>query len=226
KALFRFIISDTGKGMSEEYIAHMFNPFEQEDSTISRNYGGTGLGMSIAKNLLYLMGGNISVTSKINVGTIITLDIIFDIYKDTKEQTVEKELEADVTLSHSTENRVLVVEDNLINSEITCSLLKLIKVEVESAMDGYEAIKLFENSKTGYYDTILMDLHMPELNGYETTKAIRNSVHPDAKKIYIIMMSADSIEQNKSNMEFGINDYVTKPINIEKLNSLLQKREP
>ena len=214
-ALFRFIISDTGKGMSEEYIEHMFNPFEQEDNTISRNYGGTGLGMSIAKNLLSLMGGNISVTSKVNVGTIITIDIKFDIYKDTQEQTVEKEREADFTLSHSAEKRVLVVEDNLINSEITCSLLKLIKVEVESAMDGYEAIKLFENSKTGYYDVILMDLHMPELNGYETTKAIRKSVHPDAKNIYIIMMSADSIEQNISNMEYGINDYITKPINIE-----------
>lgn len=222
KALFRFTITDNGNGMSEDFIDRLYIPFEQEDSSIARKYGGSGLGMSITKNLVMLMGGNIHVSSKLGVGTIITIEIVFEIVKNSEmETTINKKHVDDYNFAG---HRILVVEDNDINLEITCELLKNVHVTVETAMNGYKALELFEASSPGYYEVILMDVQMPGLNGYETAKAIRSSTHPDANSILIIAMSADtSVEDISFNMDCGMNNHVTKPIDIDYFYLILQK---
>jgi PAS domain S-box-containing protein len=221
KAKFRFIISDTGIGMSEEYLERLFVPFEQESSSIFKNYGGTGLGMSIMKDLINLMGGSIKVNSKKNIGTTTIIDIVFQISTDLpKAEEQEEVLPAEEYDCMG--KRILVVEDNEINLEITCEFLKYIKARVETAKNGYEAIKLFEDSKPGYYDIILMDLHMPELNGYETTRAIRSSLHPDSASICIIAMTADEFFDDQSCLDSGMNYHISKPIDLDNFYSIIQ----
>jgi CheY-like chemotaxis protein len=119
-------------------------------------------------------------------------------------------------------NHILVVEDNAINLEITSEFLSYAKVEVDTASDGFEAIKKFEISKKGYYDVILMDLQMPELDGYETAKAIRSSSHPDAKSICIIALTADNFSDHQTILDCGMNYHITKPIDINNFYILLQ----
>ncbi|HWT73807.1 MAG TPA: ATP-binding protein, partial [Mobilitalea sp.] len=222
KALFRFTISDNGKGMSEEYIERIFIPFEQEDGTIAKKYGGSGLGMSIAKNLVTLMGGTIHVASKLGVGTTITIDIIFDLPEDSINKSEDHEI-AKSMIPELPNHRFLVVEDNKINLEITCELLKYLKISVETAANGEDAYKLFLSSAHGYYDAILMDVQMPGLNGYEATKVIRESEHPDAKSIYIIAMSADADPEDITlALSNGMNQHIAKPIDTEKFYTLLQ----
>ncbi|MDF2945162.1 MAG: hybrid sensor histidine kinase/response regulator [Herbinix sp.] len=223
KVYYRFIISDNGKGMNEDYIERIFIPFEQEDSTIAKNYGGTGLGMSITKNLIVLMGGTIHVESKKTTGTTITIDLPFDFM----EEPSTEELIPDASNYNNTEvvgkqKRVLVVEDNEINLEITSEFLNYIKINVVTALNGYEALNLFEDSQEGYFDAILMDIHMPRLNGYETAKAIRSSAHPDANKVCIIAMTADNYADNQSILDCGMNYHIAKPIDIGTFNLLLQ----
>lgn len=221
---FRFIISDNGRGMSEDYVSRIFIPFEQEDSSIAKKYGGSGLGMSITKNLVTLMGGNIHVSSKPGLGTTITIDLSFETPKETVErETVQFEEKAPKSYDFSG-HRILVVEDNLINLEITCELLKFTKVDVDTASDGSNALQLFEASPAFYYDIILMDIQMPGLNGYETAKLIRNSSHPNASDICIIAISADSsIDKLTITMERGMNYCVTKPIDVDSFYNLLDK---
>lgn len=221
KALYRFIISDNGKGMSEDYIGRIFVPFEQEDNSIVKKYGGSGLGMSITKNLVTLMGGNIHVESKLGLGTKITIDIVFEI--STEANIEETKVENPLTF-HFSDYRILIVEDNEINLEITCEILKTTDIIIETATDGKKAIQLFESSKPGYYSAILMDVQMPEMNGYEAARIIRNTTHPDANTICIIALTANSFTEDISNtLENGMNYHITKPIQQEKLFSLLQK---
>ncbi len=219
---YQFIISDTGKGMKKEYLEHLFIPFDQEDNTVFKNYGGTGLGMSIVKNLIQLMDGTIQVTSKINAGTKITIELTFLLAHGKSKQTEAKDIKVSPNEYNCKGKRILVVEDNEINLEITCEFLKYINAEFETATNGFDAIKLFEASKTGYYDIILMDVQMPGLNGYETTKLLRSSIHPDAKSICIIAMTADDFSDDQSSFDCGMNYHITKPIVIDELYCLIK----
>jgi len=221
KALFRFTITDNGKGMSEDFMDRLFIPFEQEDSSISMKYGGSGLGMTITKNLVMLMGGTIRASSKVGIGTSIIIDIIFQIPCSSADSA---SIHNNIVGYDFTGHRVLVVEDNDINLEITCELLKKVKVTIETATNGYEALELFKASAVGYYEVIIMDVQMPGLNGYETAKAIRSSLHQDANDILIIAMSADtSLEDTSFNLDCGINNHLSKPIDLDYLYSLLQR---
>lgn len=220
---FTFVIKDTGKGMSPEYLERIFIPFEQEDLKIFKKYGGTGLGMSIAHSLIHLMGGTIQIESTPNVGTSIEINLTFPICKD---RSLLTKADHDVRLSSSVDyssKRVLVVEDNEINQEITREFLKHIKINVETASDGYEAIKMFNTSNPGYYDIILMDLIMPGLNGYDTTKAIRSLTHPDANKVCIIAMTADNFAEHIKSIEAGMNYHMTKPFDLKKFYDIINQ---
>jgi len=226
----RFYIKDTGKGMSASYLEHLFVPFEQEDRSIVQKYGGTGLGMSITKSLVSLMGGDILVDSQIDAGTCIQIDLPFPIDhnplipKETPHPIVNdlyNEAEQQLIRNNSG-NRVLIVEDNEINQEIVMEFLKRINFEVETASDGFEAIRLFEASQPGYYNIILMDLIMPGMDGYETTKKIRSSFHPDAQKICIIAVTADNFAEELKSMECGMNYHITKPFDITEFYSIIQ----
>lgn len=214
----RFIISDTGIGMSEEFLERIFVPFDQEDSNILRTYGGTGLGMPIAKSLVQLMGGNIQVSSIKDSGTTVTIDIPFikGTYQKQPANTTMERNKYDCS-----GRRVLVVEDNEINREITCEFLKYLDINVETASNGYEAIRLFEASAPGYFDGILMDIKMPVFDGYETSAAIRRSTHPDAKRVCIIAMTADNFAEEHRSIDNGMNFHITKPIDIDYFCSML-----
>ncbi len=223
KAIFRFVISDTGKGMSEEYIERLFIPFEQEDSTIARKYGGTGLGMSITKNLVNLMSGDIHVSSKVGAGTTITIHIPFDVMEEPMVR------EAAVAEINSTEYdfsgaHVLVVEDNDVNTEVITEFLRYVRINPDTAKSAREAIRLFESSEPSYYHIILMDIQMPEMNGYEAVKLIRSSSRPDAGSVCIIAMSADSFAEDITrSLDCGMNYHIPKPVEMEQLYQLFYK---
>jgi PAS domain S-box-containing protein len=224
KSLYRFIISDNGKGMSQEYIERIFIPFEQEDSSIARKYGGSGLGMSIVQNLVTLMGGNIRISSQIGIGTIVTIDIVFEVFMENQERYSLELKEDNSEIEDISGHRVLVIEDNLINMEITCEFLKYANLSVETATNGKDAIELFENSEKGFFDVILMDVQMPELNGFETAKAIRRLSHPDAGSICIIAMTANVYQEDISLLlDCGMNYHIPKPIDIDQLHKIVRK---
>ena len=227
--VYQFRISDTGKGMSQEYLQHIYEPFVQEDSSISSLYGGSGLGMSIVKQLIDLMGGTIQVESRLGEGTTVTIIIPLDIAMEDSEKSL-KGCPENPVVSKSIPNisaydfsslRILVVEDNEINLEITTEYLRNIKVQVETATNGCDAIQLFKNSCPGYYDAILMDVRMPGMSGYEVSKHIRSLAHADAEHITIIAMSADNYVNQESCVLNSMNYHVSKPIEVADFYSIL-----
>lgn len=223
KVLICFTITDTGKGMSEDYIQRLFVPFEQEDSSIACKYGGTGLGMSITKNLVTLMSGDIHVSSKLGEGTSIAIQIPFDIY-EADSLPPQKEMNANYSEYNLMACNVLVVDDNEVNTRVICELLKYGRIKVDTADCGREALRLFEASAPGYYQIIFLDIQMPDMNGYETAHKIRSSGHPDASRIKIVAMSADSYAEDVSrSLTSGMNYHIAKPINIDQLYQLISK---
>lgn len=217
---YHFQITDNGKGMEEYYINRIFEPFDQENPTIANKYGGSGLGMSITKTLLDLMGGTIQVNSKIGEGTTVTIDLLLKVA--TSPETITEEKSPNTKVEYDfTGMRVLVVEDNEINLEIVTEYLKSVNVHVETAENGNIAVERFKESEEGYYNMILMDVHMPDISGYEASRLIRSSCHPDADQITIIAMTADYFDNNFSCLYSGINYQITKPIDLNKLYSLL-----
>ncbi len=213
--LYQFTISDTGIGMSEEFLKHIFETFTQENSDARTVYQGTGLGMAIVEKLVHLMGGEISVQSQKDVGTTFILTLPFLInQKASCETDKNKEFSPAVFAGKS----VLVVEDNDLNREIVEYLLLDAGFNVTTACDGKEGFQKFEHSAPHQFDIVLMDIMMPVMNGLESSRAIRTSTHPDALTIPIIAMTAnafaDDIQKTK---QAGINAHLAKPVEIQKL---------
>lgn len=221
RALYRFTIEDNGKGMKEDYIEHIFMPFEQEDSTISKQYGGSGLGMFITKKLVKLLNGSIHIKSKINVGTIIMIELEFEVMDEMKHPIPMLDQMNRSSHYNCSGIRVLVIEDNEISLEVTCEFLKFLNASFDVARNGDEALTMFQVSSSGYYNAILMDLHLPGISGLETSKLIRASSHPDASDIVIIAMTADNEIDRNALSEFGIDDVIDKPIEMNKFNTIL-----
>ena len=223
----RYRISDTGIGMSEEFQARIFDEFSQENDGARTSYGGTGLGMAIAKRYVDLMGGKIEVSSRQGIGSTFTVEIPL---LTAERVLVEKEekLGKDIDL-HGL--HVLLAEDNDLNAEIAIAILEEKGMIVTRTADGKSALKEFCNTAQGTFDLILMDIMMPEMNGYETTKAIRNLPNrPDGKKIPIIAMTANAFAEDvQAALNAGMNEHVAKPIDVEKLEevilSVLNKQE-
>ncbi len=221
-AIFQFIISDNGVGMSEEYLKHIFYPFEQEGNPQIKCCDSTGVGMTIVKELVSLMDGNIQVSSSRGSGTIITIHLRFKI------PALEEGLPYDIAAHANTANcslsghRILVVEDNIIHQEIMHEILDIVKIKVHIASNGYDALRLFQTSEPGYYDMIISDLYLPEISGIDLAAKIRSSEHHDAKKICIMAMSAEFNDGNTvSHVPEDINYRIEKPINIPKFYQLL-----
>ena len=211
--LLRFAVTDTGKGISEEGMAHLFNPFEQENETISRDYGGTGLGLAVCQRIVKLMGGIIRVHSKLGEGSCFEFHILLPISGEatTGEQPVGEQ-ETDVVPDFSA-YRVLITDDIEINREIAAALLEETGIACEQAGDGEEAINMFVQSPPGYYTFILMDLQMPGCNGLVATKGIRSSTHPDAQSVIILAMTGNVFADDVSAaLEAGMNGYIAKPV--------------
>ena len=223
----RYRISDTGIGMSEEFQTRIFDEFSQENDGARTSYGGTGLGMAIAKRYVDLIGGKIEVSSRQGIGSTFTVEIpllIAEHVLTEKEEKLGKKI--DLHGLH-----VLLAEDNDLNAEIAVALLEEKGMIVTRTADGKSALKQFCNTSQGTFDLILMDIMMPEMNGYETTKAIRNLPNrPDGKKIPIIAMTANAFAEDvQAALNAGMNEHVAKPIDIEKLEevilSVLNKQE-
>ena len=217
----RYRISDTGIGMSEEFQARIFDEFSQENDGARTSYGGTGLGMAIAKRYVDLMGGKIEVSSRQGIGSTFTVEIPLLISEHVLTEKEEK-LGKDIDLNGL---HVLLAEDNDLNAEIAIAILEEKGMIVTRTADGKSALAQFCNTDPGTFDLILMDIMMPEMNGYETTKAIRNLPNrPDGKKIPIIAMTANAFAEDvQAALNAGMNEHVAKPIDMNKLNDVLKR---
>ena len=217
----RYRISDTGIGMSEEFQTRIFDEFSQENDGARTSYKGTGLGMAIAKQYVDLMGGKIEVSSKQGIGSTFTIEIPLIIAEQTLAEKEEK-LRKDMDL-HGL--HVLLAEDNDLNAEIAIALLEEKGMIVTRAADGKSALAQFCDTAPGTFDLILMDIMMPEMNGYEATKAIRNlQERPDGKKIPIIAMTANAFAEDvQAALNAGMDDHVAKPMDMDVLISAIEK---
>ena len=209
---FLFTVKDNGIGMSREFMSRMYEPFAQEKRSESAETPGTGLGLSIVKKYVDLMEGTIDVESAVHKGT--TWTIFLPMTKaEEQEAVIEKKDTPEVSLQGK---RVLLCEDNQMNTEIAVMLLKDKGIITDTAANGKEGVGRFEASAAGYYDAILMDIQMPVMNGNDAAKKIRSLARADAKQIPIIAMSADVFEESiQASKEAGMNGYITKPLDPE-----------
>lgn len=218
-AVFCFSVSDTGIGMTPEFLTRIYEPFAQEGTDARSKFQGTGIGMSIVKSLIDMMGGTIEVLSEAGVGSTFNVQIPLDIDKNprarecTDEQTYSRSL---------TGMSVLLAEDNELNAEIAQALLESEGIVVTRAADGNEAVKLYVGHPAGSFDAILMDIMMPGMDGYEATRAIRLSEKADATDIPIIALTANAfVEDAKAAHDAGMNAHLSKPLDFNKLKNIL-----
>ena len=227
KVHFMIRVRDTGKGIEPEFLKRIFKPFEQETASIAKSYGGSGLGMAIADNMVRLMEGHIVVDSQVGKGSDFNVYLAFPIDRShpqgmVEDRVIEKTapvVEAEPANEYTVEGmRLLMAEDNEINAEIAISILEELGAFVERAADGKEALDLFSGHEPGYYDTILMDIQMPVMNGWEATAAIRRLDREDAGCIPIYALSADAfVEDKRRSVSIGMNGHVSKPIDFDEL---------
>lgn len=219
KAQVTFTVKDTGTGISADFLPHIFEPYEQENASISPKYGGTGLGLSIVKSMAQLMGGRATVSSEKGKGTEFTVVLPFIVIpEESTAQKVKQDQPTDLGEHCLTGMRLLLAEDNEMNSEIARIILTEAGAVVTPVYDGQEAAEDFERSSPGQYDAILMDIMMPKLNGYEATKRIRTGSHPNAKTVPIVAMTANAFESDvKLAIESGMNAHIAKPIDVPKM---------
>lgn len=228
KVYYKFIIEDTGEGMTEEMLGRLFLPFEQEGADTAQKHGGSGLGLSIAKNLVELMGGSISCQSEKGIGTTFAVSIPFALDEDALAKsrvTEETQRHFSPEEEYDFEGRkVLLAEDTEINAEIAKELLELVNMHVDHAWNGMEAVEMFAAAEPGTYTAILMDVQMPVMNGYEAATEIRALEHPDSKMIPIYAMTANAFSEDISAaLNAGMNGHIAKPIDTKILYEILQK---
>ena len=213
---YQFTVADNGMGMSEEFQEHMFEEFAREVNTTTSGIQGTGLGLSVTKAFVDIMGGSIKCESKLNRGTIFTVVLPMTIREETADEA-DLNSDKDETVSKLKGKRVLLVEDNELNREIAVDILEEdAGLIVETAEDGTVAVDLMRKMGINYVDFILMDIQMPYMNGYDATKAIR-AMYPD-KHIPIIAISANAFAEDKQkSIEAGMDDHIEKPIDVNHL---------
>ncbi|MCR5288507.1 MAG: response regulator [Treponema sp.] len=223
----KFTIKDTGIGISRSFLPKMFEPFEQEQGSRTNNTNGTGLGLFIVKKLVTLMNGTIEVTSEKNVGTSFFLYFHFNsgIIIGKMKQDIPDFL--DLVFSNK---KILICEDNVFNMEIAKALITKKNMIPVCAQNGKEGVSIFNKSAPNELSLILMDIHMPVMDGLEATAEIRNSSHPDAKKIPILAMTADVYDEDiKKCLATGMNDHIAKPFDprslFEKIAIAIMDRE-
>lgn len=214
RVLFKATVSDTGMGMSEAFLPHLFEEFSREENTTERKIEGTGLGMSIVKRLVELMDGRIEVNSKLGEGTTFTVFLPFKVQ--------EAPIFVPVADSHEPRQlkgkRILLAEDNDLNAEIATEILQELDFVVERATDGMECVRMLQEANQHYYCLILMDIQMPHMNGYEATRAIRQLLDAQKSNIPILAMTANAFEEDKREaLLAGMNGHIAKPIEVKLL---------
>ena len=212
---YRWTITDTGVGMNEEFVEHVFDSFVQEHSDARTVYNGVGLGMSIVKKIIDKMGGTIEVTSKEGEGSAFVITLPFEIVeKEVEEETGTREQDnLEIAGLH-----LLLVEDNELNAEIARTLLEDEGIVVEAVTNGKEAVDTFVQNPESTFDVILMDVMMPVMDGIKATEKIRSLNRPDAKKIPIIAMTANAFKEDAHKcLDAGMNAHLSKPLQMDKV---------
>lgn len=215
-----FTVRDTGCGIKQEFIPHLFEPFMQEHSGSTSAYGGTGLGLAISKSIIDMMGGDIAVESAIGDGSEFTVDVNMALSDDQSRESEEDE-QRNISLRGK---KILLVEDHPMNAEIAGRILSGAGICVENAENGEKGLEKFCNSDCGYYDGILMDIRMPVMDGLEATKRIRGLDRADAKTVPIIAMTANAFSEDiEKTKAVGMNGHLAKPIDPGRLIETLDK---
>ena len=223
KARFIFTCEDTGIGMSEEYLPHIFEEFSREHTTTENKVAGTGLGLPIVKSMIELMGGSIQVESTQGVGTKFTVDISFDMASEADVYRDQISEQPDV-LEKLEGKRILLAEDNDLNAEIAIELLAEQKIITDRAEDGAECLDKLEKADSGYYDMILMDIQMPVMDGYDAAARIRRMKDEKKASIPIVAMTANAFAEDRQKaISMGMNDHVAKPIDMNVLLPVIAK---
>lgn len=223
KVLLRFTVQDDGIGVSQEQAQRIFKAFEQAGSGVAREYGGSGLGLSISCNLVQMMGGAIQLESEEGKGARFWFEVALLPGKE-PEQKEPAFVQNSAAPRDYSGKRVLLVEDNALNIEIAKTLLETTHVTVEVAENGQQAVDCFHTSAAGWYDLILMDIQMPVMDGLEATRAIRVMERRDARTVPIIALSANAFSEDmQKSIESGMNGHLEKPIDLQKLYGVLEK---
>ena len=227
KSTIRFKISDTGIGMSEDYLPHIFDAFSQESADHDAPLGSTGLGMPITKNIVELMNGHIEVESEKGAGSTFTVTITFDLPEDVSTDEAEKagttavddkDVKADLK-----GKRILLAEDMPVNAEIIMMVLGTRDMIVDHAENGRIAVDMFKAHEAGYYDAVLMDMRMPEMDGLTAARTIRAFDRADARTIPIIALTANAFDEDvERSMQAGLNAHLSKPVEPEVLFKTLE----
>lgn len=214
---FEFRIKDNGIGMSEKFQAHVFEPFSRERTSTQSGVKGTGLGMVITRNIVDMMGGTISLTSKEGKGTEFVVTLNFKILEKSKPLGVKEESLQQMERENCySGKKVLLVEDNELNREIATALLEEIGITVDSVEDGTDAVERMNEVDDERYDLIFMDIQMPKMDGYMTTREIRTLKNNKKANIPIIAMTANAFEEDKKKaFKAGMNAHIAKPIDIK-----------
>lgn len=213
--IYKVVVADTGIGMSKEYLPHIFETFTREKTSTEAKVAGTGLGLPIVKSLLDMMGGQIEVESVLGKGTTITMTVEFPIAQNEKE--CDSDNEGNSVSTDNKGGRILLAEDNDLNAEIAITLLDEHGFSVERARDGVVCVEMVKEKPADYYDLILMDIQMPNKNGYKATEEIRGLGDRRAF-ITIIAMTANAFDEDRQKAAAaGMNGYIAKPINVDVL---------
>ena len=227
-AIYKISVIDNGMGMSEDFVKKIFSPFERANNTTVSKIQGTGLGMSITKSIIDLANGTIDVKSKLGEGTEIIVAVTLGLCTDA-ETAAQKAKQPDNQQAQAEQpdfkgKRLLVVEDNKLNREITVTILEQTGIITEQAEDGSVAVKMVQDAAPGYYDLILMDIQMPIMDGYEATRQIRALPDKRLAQLPIIAVSANAFEEDKkASLAAGMDGHIAKPINVPDLFALMQK---
>ena len=232
-AKYEFRVKDTGIGMSEEFIAHIFEPFSREQTSTVSGIEGMGLGMAIVKKIVDRMGGTIAIKSRQGEGTEVRVILLFKVssrvaecetkvFKKTGQMKILSERGNSENLLKG--KKILLAEDNELNREIAVELLKEEGFILDTAEDGTIAVEKMRTAKPGQYDLILMDIQMPIMDGYEATRQIRKLKNPETANIPIVAITANAFEEDRQKaLEAGMNEYVAKPIDLARLLEVVKK---
>lgn len=232
-AKYEFRVKDTGIGMSEEFIVHIFEPFSREQTSTVSGIEGMGLGMAIVKKIVDRMDGTIAVKSRQGKGTEVTVILPFKVSgqpneweANTRKKIVQiQRFSEDKNFENLFKGKkILLTEDNELNREIAVELLKEEGFILDTAEDGTIAVEKMRTAKPGQYDLILMDIQMPIMDGYEATRQIRKLENPETANIPIVAITANAFEEDRQKaLEAGMNEHVSKPIDMERLLEIMKK---
>lgn len=217
--------------MSEEFLKHIFEPFEREEDLRVSKVQGTGLGMAITKNIIQIMGGSVTAESRQGKGSCFTVVLPLKLQADGAENPAAADGQASrrndlsaLQQEHFQGRKILLAEDNEINREIMTEIICSTQAEVETAADGAIAVRMFSDHPEGYYDLILMDIQMPRMNGYEATRTIRRLSREDSLTVPIIALTANTFEDDiREARQAGMNAFLAKPVSLDQLDETMRK---